>query len=65
MNLCCINAYSQSQYYCTYDIRLDNSIIIKAVYNNDETQWIDVYIDGKDCGRIAAKRAAKINKECT
>lgn len=62
MHICCINVYSQ--YYCTHEVRPDNSIIIKAVYNEDKNHFIDVYIDGKDCGRIKPNSSATINQEC-
>ena len=68
LSIFCLSAFSQ-QYKCDYDVTSDNSVLIKAVYNNDKEHFVKVYIDGADdnafCGTIAANGSLTINRNCS
>lgn len=68
LSLAPLCSYSQL-YICDYEVTSDNSVFIKAIYNNDQEHYIKVYIDGANdnafCGTIGASSSLKINKNCT
>ena len=68
LNIFCLSAFSQ-QYKPEWEFISDDTIRIKAVYNNDKEHFIKVYIDGANdnafCGTVGANSSLAINKNCT
>lgn len=74
LGVACMQANSQllhcdkANFTTYYEIKSENSLLIKSVYNHDTTHYAEVYIDrqsmGTGLGRINANSSLKIDREC-
>lgn len=47
-----------------YDVSSESTIFLKAVYNDDRKNSIEIFVDGSSVGTIAAGGSLEINKSC-
>lgn len=47
-----------------YEVNSESTIYLKAVYNDDQKNHIEIFVDGSSVGTIAAGGSLKINKSC-
>lgn len=47
-----------------YEVNSESTIYLKAVYNEDLKNHIEIFVDGSSVGTIAAGGSLKINKSC-